>query len=98
MSNGGVFYHGNKFPLYLKSFIADAPARAFILNHRSHTSNQPCSKCKISGMRHEGHYIFLGVNHTLRTDEEYVTCLDDDQKWQQSVIDVTNRNGFAGSI
>ncbi|KYN50128.1 hypothetical protein ALC62_00156, partial [Cyphomyrmex costatus] len=78
MSNGGVSYNDNKFPIYLRSFIADAPARAFILNHRSHTSNKPCSKCKISGIRHEGRYVFRGVNHTLRTDEEYVACLNDD--------------------
>jgi len=50
----------------LKCFIADAPARAFILNHRSHTSNRPCSKCKISGTRCEGRYTFRGVVHSLR--------------------------------
>ncbi|XP_076765229.1 uncharacterized protein LOC143432439 [Xylocopa sonorina] len=42
------------FPLSVRCFIADAPtikARAFILNHRGHTSYQPCSKCKVSNVR-----------------------------------------------
>jgi len=59
-------------------YIADAPARAFILNHRGHTSNRPCSKCEISGIRCKGRYIFRGVAHSLRTDEEYTTVLDED--------------------
>lgn len=78
LSNGSVSYHSNKLPIRLKCFIADALARAFILNHRGYTSNQLCSKCKISGVRYEERYIFRGTNHCLRTDEEYITCLDKD--------------------
>lgn len=78
MSNGGINFHGRKVPIHLRSFIADAPARAFILNHRGHTSNQPCSKCKVSGTRSEGRYVFNGINHPLRTDQEYIACLDED--------------------
>lgn len=78
MSNGGIIFHGNKVPIRLRCFIADAPARAFILNHRSHVSSHPCSKCKVSGIRCEGRYVFNGINHSLRTDEEYVRCVDED--------------------
>lgn len=78
MCSGGINFHGNKIPIRLRCFIADAPARAFILNHRSHVSCQPCSKCKVSGIRHEGRYVFNGTNHPLRTDEEYIRCLDED--------------------
>lgn len=62
----------------MRCFIADALARAFILHHRSHTSYQPCSKCKISGVLCEGRYVFCDITHPLRTDEEYMTLLDDD--------------------
>jgi len=41
MLNGGINFHGNKIPISLRCFIADALARAFILNHRGHTSSQP---------------------------------------------------------
>lgn len=75
---GGITISGKKLPIRLRCFIADAPARSFILNHRSHTSSQPCSKCKVSGIRCEGRYIFPGVSHTLRTNKEYETCVDED--------------------
>ncbi|XP_067216803.1 uncharacterized protein [Linepithema humile] len=78
MSNGGINFRGNKVPIRLRCFIADAPARAFILNHRSHVSSHPCSKCKVSGIRCEGRNIFNGTSHSLRTDEEYVRCVDED--------------------
>lgn len=78
MANGGINFHGSKIPIKLRCFIADAPARAFILNHRGHMSRYPCSKCKVSGTLSNGHYVFNGMNHPLRTDEEYVLCIDED--------------------
>lgn len=62
----------------MRSFIADAPARAFILNHYSHVSRQPCSKCKVSGVYTNGRIVFSEINHALRTDKEYIRCLDKD--------------------
>lgn len=86
MSTGGINLHGNKVPLRLRCFIADAPARAFILNHRGHTFSQPCSKCKVCGTRSGGRYVFNDVNHPLRTDEEYIRCLDDHHKEGKSPL------------
>ena len=77
MFNGGITFYGNKVPIYLRCFIADAPARAFILNHRGHTSSQPCSKCKVSSTRSEGRNVFNGINHSSRTDEKYSIGLDE---------------------
>lgn len=73
-------------PIRLRCFIADAPARAFILNHRGHTSSNPCSKCKISGTLVQGCYVFHSVNHIIRTDEEYITCLDEDHHKGTSLL------------
>jgi len=78
MSNGGINFCGKKVPIRLRCFVADAPARAFILNHRGHISCHPCSKCKVSGIRCEGRYVFNSINNSLRTDEEYSRCLDED--------------------
>lgn len=78
ISNGGINYNNIKIPIRLRCFIADAPARAFILNHRSHMSSQPCSKCKVSGTYIEGRFVFTGINHSVRTDEEYIRCFDED--------------------
>ncbi|RLU15685.1 hypothetical protein DMN91_011440 [Ooceraea biroi] len=73
-----LFFVANKIPIRLRSFIADAPARAFILNHRSHVSCQPCSKCQVSGVYTESRVVFSGIDHAPRTDEEYNRCLDED--------------------
>ncbi|XP_026675428.1 uncharacterized protein LOC113465227, partial [Ceratina calcarata] len=78
ISKGGIDFHGTKVPIKLRCFIADAPARAFILNHRSHISNRPCSKCKVSGVQSERRLAYIGVDHPLRTDVQYVQCLDED--------------------
>ncbi|XP_067210357.1 uncharacterized protein [Linepithema humile] len=75
---GGINFYGKIIPLRLRCFIADAPARAFILNHYSHVSRHPCSKCKVSGTRIRGRYVFNGVNHRLRTDDEYIRCSDEE--------------------
>lgn len=80
MSNGGINFRGKKVPIRLRYFVADAPARAFILNHYGHISCNPCSKCKISGIRCKGWYVFNDINNSLRTDEEYSTCLDKDHQ------------------
>ncbi|XP_032690466.1 uncharacterized protein LOC116853466, partial [Odontomachus brunneus] len=78
IDNGGINFNGNRIPIQLRCFIADAPARAFILNHRGHMSSKPCSKCKVSGTICEGRNVFNGINHSLRTDEEYFSVLDED--------------------
>lgn len=78
ISSGGIDFNGKKISVWLRCFIADAPARAFILNHRSHMSAQPCSKCKVEGVRCEGRYVFDSVDNCLRTDENYVMCIDED--------------------
>jgi len=36
ISNGGINFCGNKIPIKLRCFLAGAPARPFILNHRGH--------------------------------------------------------------
>ncbi|XP_025161614.1 uncharacterized protein LOC112590113 [Harpegnathos saltator] len=69
--NEGVNFHGALIPVRLRAFIADAPARAFLLHHRGHTSYHPCSKCKVNGMPIDGRNVFHGVKHLLRTDEDY---------------------------
>ncbi|XP_077269906.1 uncharacterized protein LOC143901453 isoform X1 [Temnothorax americanus] len=77
-SNGGIQFNDKKVLLRFRCFIADAPARAFILNHRNHMAERPCSKCKISGTHfHSNHNVFNGINHPLRTDEEYHMRLDE---------------------
>ena len=71
INNGGIDFFGTKFPIQLRCFIADAPARAFILNHAGHNSKAPCSKCWITG-EYNGRMVFRGIHHKHRTDDEYL--------------------------
>ncbi|XP_066584896.1 uncharacterized protein [Prorops nasuta] len=77
-TNEGINFNGNKMPIRLRAFIADAPARAFILNHRGHTSHKPCSKCKVVGTRVKDKYVFRKTNNRLRTNDEYSSRTDRD--------------------
>jgi len=77
-SNGGiVIKDAKKCAMVFRCFIADAPARAFILNHKGHMSFSPCSKCKITGDRVDNRTVFLGVNHSSWNDIEYIRRDDD---------------------
>lgn len=77
-SNGGiVIKDAKKCAVVFRSFIADAPARAFILNHKGHVSFSPCSKCKVTGDRIDNRTVFLGVDHSPRNDIEYIRRDDD---------------------
>lgn len=82
ITDGGLMFEGSRLPIVLRCFIADAPARAFILNHKGHTSFHPCSKCKVSGEFYERRSVFLGINHIARTDEEYAERRDEDHHKQ----------------
>ncbi|CAH0551707.1 unnamed protein product [Brassicogethes aeneus] len=81
--NGGLRIRNRTIPLHIRCFIGDAPARSFVLNHKGHSSANPCSKCKVVGYRctvpgFESTMVFPGVRHERRTDEEYRAMLDDD--------------------
>lgn len=58
-------------PIHLRCFIADAPARAFILNHVGHNAVSPCSKCTIQGQNIGHRMVFLGTKFISRSDEKY---------------------------
>lgn len=74
----GIFFSDKHIPIVLRAFIADAPARSWILNHFGHTSSNPCQKCKVVGVHYNGQMVFTGIKHPLRTNDEYAQLLDDD--------------------
>lgn len=75
--NGGISFHGKQITFNIRCFIADAVARAFVLGHQSHKSKVPCSKCWVVGESvRQGVIVYCGVDHKLRTKEEYDIYLD----------------------
>jgi len=78
IQSGGVQFQNRKIPLCLRCIIADAPARAFILNHKGHMSSVPCSKCKVTGSRYGNFMFFPDIDHVRRSNDEYAKCIDED--------------------
>lgn len=69
--NNGFFYNNKKYNVRLAGFVCDAPAKAYILNVKTHTGYSSCTKCKIEGERIDGATCFPGQVDRLRTDEEF---------------------------
>lgn len=82
----GVLFRGECIPIKIRAFIADAPARAFVLRHRGHMSMHPCSKCKVMGTRYTQQVrrkmrtgtAFYGTDHEPRTDDDAINRFDTD--------------------
>ncbi|KAL7292729.1 hypothetical protein TKK_0013851 [Trichogramma kaykai] len=69
---GGLLVKNKRIPLKFENFIADAPARALILNHICHNGTEPCSKCKVAGYKFENRVmVFPGINFEKRNDVDY---------------------------
>lgn len=85
-TNGGLQFRDKTILLEFRAFIADAPARAFVLKHRGHNGLKPCSKCKVIGThfrvrrRRKVRYCiaFVGTEFQSRTDDEYARRSDMD--------------------
>ncbi|XP_074115110.1 uncharacterized protein LOC141537829 [Cotesia typhae] len=86
MMNEGIEYKQKKIPIELRCFIADAPARASVLNHRGHTAKTPCSKCHVEGSQHGGSNRFPGINYEPRTDADYRALKDVDHHEGKSAL------------
>lgn len=83
---GGVQFNNKLVPIKLRCFIADAPARAYVLNHVTHVGEFLCSQCKVQGVRHEGSMRFSGGGHQLRTSKEYREYCDKKHHEGQSAL------------
>ncbi|XP_036144963.1 uncharacterized protein LOC114254351 [Monomorium pharaonis] len=100
-NNKGIIFNGKKLTFKLRCFIADAIARAFVLGHQGPKSQAPCSKCWLSGINiRQGVIVFSGVDHRLRTNEEYIMCLDGEHHKEEECsivrlsIDLVNQSVF----
>lgn len=91
----GFVIKGRRIFLIVHCFIADAPARAFALNHFGHNSSRPCSKCKVEGSHYRRRMTYDGIRHELRTNEEYINLSDEDHHHGRSplseILDLVNR-------
>lgn len=76
VNSEGMLYDNKRIPIHIRAFVADAPARALILNHKGHTATNPCSKCKVTGKYIDRRMTFCEFPSELRTDVEYLNSTD----------------------
>ncbi|KAL7289988.1 hypothetical protein TKK_0015720 [Trichogramma kaykai] len=78
INSGGVFYNDIQIPLRIRCFIADSPARAFIIGHLNHNGRFPCSKCWVQGeyLTNRRVMVFKGVDHPPRSSQSYRDKID----------------------
>ena len=67
----GLSVSGENINVTIKSFICDAPARAFLLNVKGHTGYFGCGKCEQEGDFINNRMVFLEVDSPLRTNESF---------------------------
>ena len=69
--NEGFTIQGRVYHLKIAGIIADAPARAFLLNIKGHTGFFSCTKCVIEGDYIENRTVYLEIDSSLRTDDSF---------------------------
>lgn len=71
LEESGYEYEGKQFTLSIRCIIADAPARAFLLNIPTFSGYFSCHKCQIKGLYLLHRMTFPNVNSTLRTHTDF---------------------------
>lgn len=72
LCSNGLDFEDRKLNCRRKCIIADAPAKAFILNVKYHSGNYSCTKCRIKGKykKHRVCFPYTGRLHEKRTDAD----------------------------
>lgn len=67
----GIQYENKILKINVGNFICDAPARAFILNIKSHSGFFSCHKCVIKGQYAHHKIVFNNEDHQARTNLDF---------------------------
>lgn len=73
----GIWCDDRHYNVQIRAFIADAPARSFILNTVGHSGYFACGKCEQRGSYCQRRVVYEAAANKLRTDESF------DQKIQK---------------
>lgn len=70
LQSGGIVYNNRVIPVNVRSFICDAPARAFIKCTKGHNAYYGCDRCVQKG-KWDGRVVFPERNAKLRKDSSF---------------------------
>ncbi|XP_046386311.1 uncharacterized protein LOC124165677 isoform X1 [Ischnura elegans] len=73
----GINVGSRNIKVSVHSFVCDAPARAFLLQIKSHTAYSSCPKCTVEGDYIKNRVSFLDSHCSLRTNESFREKRDD---------------------
>ncbi|KAK3910048.1 Ferredoxin oxidoreductase 1 subunit ForD [Frankliniella fusca] len=71
----GIWFRGRNFPINIKFYLADAPARAYLKSTMGHTSAHGCERCDQEG-DFIGFQTYQSTVGNLRTDQSFDLRLD----------------------
>lgn len=96
LNAGGIKYNGKTCVIKLRAFVADLPARALVLCHKGHNSENACSRCLISGTSFKtkkgSTMTFFGANNELRNHNDYINLID--KKHHTEITPLSQIPGF----
>lgn len=73
----GLIFDNRHLIVKTGAFICDVPARAYIINVKSQTGFNSCTKCIVHGEYYERRVIFSKINCPLRTDSSFTLKEDE---------------------
>lgn len=74
----GLNVNGILFKLEISNVICDAPAKAFLLNVKSHNAYSGCTSCTDEGTYLKHRMSYLSIDFPLRSDESFRNKIDYD--------------------
>lgn len=86
----GLYVKEQKISCSPYLFIADAPARAYIMCIKYHSGYNSCSFCIQEGEYIKNRVTFPEINAPLRSDESFARKLDDDHHRGTSILETLN--------
>lgn len=74
----GLSVNETLFNIQISNISCDSPAKALLLNVKSHNAYSGCTSCIEEGIYLEHRMTYPGLNSSLRTDESFRNKSDDD--------------------
>lgn len=71
LMQNGYSYGGQVYPVLIRNYILDAPARSFIKCCVRHNAYSSCERCTVIGEYHNNRVTYGDLDQPLRTDESY---------------------------
>lgn len=71
INQNGILYENITVKIKIKSFVCDAPARAFLKCIKSHTGYYACERCVIKGTWKNNRIVLSEPDSALRTNEDF---------------------------